>query len=226
MAGVTGEPVARRGRGRPPGRSAEQERQRKQTRDAILSAAAEIFSSKPYFQATIYDLIGAAGISRATFYDHFDSKLALAVVLYDNITDDWHTHFDKLAERDDWTRDMVKLWIRDLAELYRAHGFVTSLVEQLTICEVSFRNRLSQDRDALIRRLAGKGLASFEAAFDGTAKSAETLARMRLLLIQLDKVCGMISGNDDLAPDDEEALVDVVAGLLLSTLRVSPSQKF
>jgi hypothetical protein len=46
-------------RGRPAGRTAFQEEQRRQTRAAVMSAAAEVFSSAAYVYATIDDITRA-----------------------------------------------------------------------------------------------------------------------------------------------------------------------
>lgn len=53
------------------------EEQRLMTRRRIVDAAIATFASKGYTNTTIEDLVAAAGVSRATFYLHFESKLAL-----------------------------------------------------------------------------------------------------------------------------------------------------
>ena len=85
-------------RGRPAGRTAFQEEQRRQTRAAIMAAAAEVFSNAAYVYATIDDITRAAGISRATFYMHFESKLSLAFSIYEDLSQDWQEHFDTMSE--------------------------------------------------------------------------------------------------------------------------------
>jgi AcrR family transcriptional regulator len=199
-------------RGRPPGRSPYQEKQRQQTRAAILGAAAEIFSSTPYIHATIDDIVGAARVSRATFYDHFESKLALAVAIYDGIAADWLGHFDRLAERTSWDDASLQAWIRALADLYVAHGYVTPLVEQLMIFEQSFRRRVDRDRDALIDRLAEAGVGGFAAALGATPDAILQRARIRLLLLRLDQICGIVSRPDAVSTVDATAYIEVLAG--------------
>jgi AcrR family transcriptional regulator len=53
------------------------DRHRIMTRDHILSAALEAFAERGYVAATIDDIVRRAGIGRATFYLHFDSKAAV-----------------------------------------------------------------------------------------------------------------------------------------------------
>ncbi len=62
-------------------RSARAEAQRGQRRDAILKAAAVLFSRQGYHATSVADVIAAAGISRGTFYLYFDNKDSLFLEL-------------------------------------------------------------------------------------------------------------------------------------------------
>ena len=53
------------------------ERHRIMTRDQIMASALEAFAERGYVAATVDDIVGRAGIGRATFYLHFDSKAAV-----------------------------------------------------------------------------------------------------------------------------------------------------
>lgn len=198
-------------RGRPPGRSPYQEEQRRNTRSAILTAAAEIFATKAYVHATIDDIIAGSGISRATFYVHFQSKLALAIAIYDGITNDWIAHFDRLGEMVPLQVDPVKHWVLGLANLYVAHGYVTPLTEQLAIFEQHFRERLALDQDALIERLADAGVPGFTTAIGNDREALLQRTRMRLLLQRLNQVCGFVSNQGAIPPAEIDAYVDVMA---------------
>lgn len=57
------------------------ERQRAQTRDAILAASMRVFQQKSPDAAVIGDLIGEAGVSRGSFYNHFKDVEAVIVAL-------------------------------------------------------------------------------------------------------------------------------------------------
>lgn len=196
-------------RGRPGGRSAFQEEKRRQTRSAILAAAGEVFSATPYSYATIDDIIRTAGISRATFYMHFESKLALALAIYDGITADWMGVFDQLLAMKVHDANALKAWIAALAALYVDHGYVTSLVAQLEIFEPSFRQRLRSDRDELIDRLGRGGVGGFaDACADGEAGFMQR-ARAHLILKRLDQVCSDISLPDMLSAVEADAYVSL-----------------
>ncbi|MFV8053258.1 TetR/AcrR family transcriptional regulator [Mycobacterium sp. 48b] len=53
------------------------DRHRIMTREHIMAAALEAFAERGYVQVTIDDIVRRAGIGRATFYLHFDSKAAV-----------------------------------------------------------------------------------------------------------------------------------------------------
>jgi len=202
-------PAARRGR--LGGRSQFQEEQRRQSREAILAAAAEIFAKTPYVYATIDDIIRAAGVGRATFYVYFESKLSLAVAIYEGVADDWLVLFDQLATLRPLDLPQLEQWIRALAQLYVDHGFVTPLVAQLEIFEESFRYRLRQDRDLLIERLANAGVSVFAAAF-GSDEAARILrARAHLLLRRIDQVCGETLQLEVENRDEADAYISILA---------------
>ncbi|SNS61060.1 transcriptional regulator, TetR family [Sphingomonas laterariae] len=205
-------PTAKRlpGRGRPGGRTAFQEEKRRQTRAAILAAAGDVFSATPYVYATIDDIIRAAGISRATFYMHFESKLALALAIYDGIAADWQGLFDRLATGDGRDASGLKAWVGTLAALYVDHGYVTSLVGQLEIFEPSFRQRLHDDRDALIDRLSAAGVGGFAMARGETPAQQIERARAHLLLRRIDQVCGDVSVNGALSTAEAAIYVDLL----------------
>jgi AcrR family transcriptional regulator len=64
------------------GRAARALRQRARTRARILAAATDIFARDGFAAASVADILTEAGVSRGTFYSHFDSKeAALGAIL-------------------------------------------------------------------------------------------------------------------------------------------------
>ena len=178
------------------GRNEFQQQRKEQTRAAILAGAATVFSATPYVFATIDELIAAAGVSRATFYTHFDSKLALALAIYDSIEADWQGLYRELAAMAKPDRPTLEDWLRRLAHIYVEHGYITSLVIQLATFEPSFRRRLRSDGDRLIDRLGAAGVGGFRAAVSGDAARVQA----RLILTRLDQICADLAAGDILSP--------------------------
>jgi AcrR family transcriptional regulator len=57
-------------------------------RDRLLSAVAEVVHRQGYAEMTVEDIIGEAGVSRRTFYDHFKSKDRVFLAAYDAIVEE------------------------------------------------------------------------------------------------------------------------------------------
>lgn len=51
-------------------------------REAVLSAALELFSTKGYFATSVPDIVAAAGVSVGALYHHFKDKLGIARAMY------------------------------------------------------------------------------------------------------------------------------------------------
>jgi AcrR family transcriptional regulator len=80
------------------------------TRRRIVAAARKVFVNKGYTRATIEDITAAAGVSRATLYQHFDSKYALLAVATEKMR----------AEAVEGARQLTDILLsRDRAELRR-----------------------------------------------------------------------------------------------------------
>lgn len=65
-------------------------RRRAQTRRRILRAAAEVFSRKSVPEATVEDVLQAAGVSRRTFYQLFSDKVDLLAAVYARSIENLH----------------------------------------------------------------------------------------------------------------------------------------
>jgi AcrR family transcriptional regulator len=70
---------------RPDGRTERAQRQREERRAAILDAALNVFADKGYHNASITDLVQAAGVARGTFYLYFESKSEVFTALIDEL---------------------------------------------------------------------------------------------------------------------------------------------
>lgn len=174
------------------GRNALQESRRRQTREALLAAAGEVFGQKPYLFATIDDIIRAAKVSRASFYMHFESKLALASTIVEGITANWQFLFKELPGIDKTDIPAIEAWIERLVQVYRNHGYISVLVVQLDHFENEFHDRVEQMRVALIEQLA-RHLPSFRTALQPDHAGARARAAAHLLFQRLDHLCSEIS---------------------------------
>jgi len=217
-------PVQKRKRGRPAGRTASQEESFRQTRAAILAAAARLLSGRSYAETTIDDIIRTAGIGRTTFYLHFESKLALATAIYDSIADDWHELCLELRGIAPGDVPGLVAWIGRMSDLYVAHGYVSHLVVQLPVFEPKFEERLKTDRDGLIDILGSVGIGGFAIAARAPADGplSRERARAHLLLVRLDHLCHDLSRGRIWQPADMAVQVRLVAEELAEFLSMTP----
>lgn len=67
------------------GRTVRAQKAREARRSQILEGALEVFADKGYHEATVRDVVRAAGVARGTFYLYFDSKEAIFHELLDDL---------------------------------------------------------------------------------------------------------------------------------------------
>ena len=63
------------------------ERRRQLTRDALVAAAAEVFTQKGFHAASLDEIAEAAGFTRGAIYSNFGSKEELLFAVYDRLDD-------------------------------------------------------------------------------------------------------------------------------------------
>lgn len=158
---------------------------------AILAAGREVFARVPYSAVTIDDIAGAAGISRVTFYAHFDSKLALAAEIWQSKEARWHplfTHLIADAANGRVDRAYMVQWIGDLQTIYETDRYISLLASQLAFFEVDFRSRLALERQQIIDTLAAEVPHLIPDKLTPTERAWHN-ARLHLLLMRLDHHC-------------------------------------
>lgn len=95
--------------------------QREMTRERLVQAAAESFSTRGYVATTIDDITGGAGATRATFYLHFKSKADVVLEVVDKLGGEYRSAYRLLVaavEQPDaeaiqrWLARTVLIWDR------------------------------------------------------------------------------------------------------------------
>lgn len=170
------------------GRSAFQEEQIRQTRQRILDAATQVFNAKPYFGATIADIVKVARISRVTFYLHFPSKLAVAADLVRQTKPRARAHFATLADLPRGDVAALARWVEGLRAIYVEAGFLSVLAVQIRLLEPEGQGVIDAMGEDLLDGL-GAHFPAF-AALDATDRAAmRRRVRARNLLQRLDAFC-------------------------------------
>jgi AcrR family transcriptional regulator len=200
------------------GRAAYLRRRRDATRAAILLAGRQVFARATYIEARIDDIIRAAGVSRATFYAHFATKLDLAYAIYDEIAPQTTALFARLPGLVDGDALAMRGWLLEFVGLYVGHRYVTPLIAQLQLFEDSFRQRMAADGDALIDLVGRAGVPSFARAMGKSEDAARQRIRARLLFNRVAYVCAQVA-RGEIASEQADTWLAVVGEEMIAFLR-------
>ncbi|MBN1788132.1 MAG: TetR/AcrR family transcriptional regulator [Sedimentisphaerales bacterium] len=86
------------------------------TRQKIIAAAKNLFSTHGYSQTTIDDIITAAGVTKGAFYHYFKSKEIICGEIIDSIQDEYHNIFESLSSKLD-PLEKLKTLIKQILHL-------------------------------------------------------------------------------------------------------------
>jgi AcrR family transcriptional regulator len=165
---------AKRKRGRPPAGDAGPP-----TRDLLLDAAAGVFAERGYAGASVDRIAAAAGLSKGTFYWHFDSKEALFLALVDERIDAparLLMDVTRTAPAGDATAPVVS---RGLADLFTGQRDLLILLQEYWAAaarSAPVRRRYRRRQAALVDGLAGALRARHEVTGVPLTLPAESLA--------------------------------------------------
>jgi AcrR family transcriptional regulator len=161
--------------------------QRAETRRRLQDGARALFATKPYHDATIDEIAAHAGISRATFYLHYDGKQAL---LRDLLADDMVAQ-RKLFERlvggsDDPGPEAIVEWVRAYVSAFSRRRAALSLFYTVLGNDPDFLQAITAERDALFDDI-GRHSAAFRFAPDAAGRARRVAAH--LLIFQIEQFC-------------------------------------
>ncbi len=128
-------------------------------RDALLSAAAQVFAEKGFFSTRITDITKAAGVSAGSFYTYFESKEEILGAVMDSFRagDPSETTFaptTSVGDAEVWLRTALTTAVErfaDNARMWRA-------VQQAALGTEQIRSRVRDQQDEVVASVAA-GLA-------------------------------------------------------------------
>ena len=130
------------------------------SRERLLGAAADAFCRAGYFAVSVEDIVKQAGVSRMTFYRHFNGKAALALDLFRHNVELGLPRFVSIAAADFGDRATVERWIGSLFDADRRSGQLLRVFIQANAGEPDFTNSAQQLIGNLISEL-GKAIPAF-----------------------------------------------------------------
>jgi len=103
------------------------EQQKAASRERLLDAAVEVFNEVGFRNATIDQIVSAAGAARATFYLYFKDKTAVAAGIARRLTPKARASFETLATLRDPSLQTLEKWVAS----YRMNSPSGSLEAQM-----------------------------------------------------------------------------------------------
>ena len=165
-----------------------QERQKQKSRDSILQAARAVLAEKSYAAMAIEDVIARAGVSRATFYKHFDSKFAIGRELHNEFAPRLSAVYDALLAYDDPTEAELIDWIKQVVALYRENrDLIVTFAHMLAIEPAFHPIMIGIIRDTELRW--AKRIPAFRLTGLSGTEAMRAHIESRLLLRQLNDFC-------------------------------------
>ena len=95
------------------------ERRKIETRELILSVAADMFSTRGYQDSSIDDIGESAGVSRATVYAYFKSKDAILLALIDQMWAEAIEIYTAFGSLPDWSARSIAAWLNGFAQRWQ-----------------------------------------------------------------------------------------------------------
>lgn len=185
-----------------------QRAQRAATREKLIAGAVKVFAEKGYANATVDDVLRESGVSRASFYAHFPSKVALVSAIADGFVPLWQPMYEELAGMQIPDQIGLEDWCRRNVALYRQNETTCLILTQATSIEPDLYWKIAGYQDVLIDMLA-RGIPALAHLLTDQAGRH----RAAFALSQLDQACYFLTVRRS-RQDPEAAIVAMAAQLL------------
>jgi len=156
------------------------------SRERLLAAGIEKFCDDGYMYVSVEDIARAAGVSRVTFYRHFNGKGDLAIELFKRATAAAMPELLRIRHSDFRNRAVVARWIGALFAADRANGRLLRVFTDATIDQASFTRRAQEFIGELILQL-GESIPAFDVRPDRPDQRRNWLEAWLLLYEILDQ---------------------------------------
>lgn len=166
------------------GRNARQEAQHQATRRRLIMAATSVLAAKGFAGTVVADVLAEARVSRATFYAHFDSIIALVEAIADDFVPVWQPVYGQLAGLLDGDIEALRRWCARMVAIYRDNEAICVILGQAAMMDQQVYWKIAGYQSMLIDLIA-----------DGDPRLAhlrhDEAARLRaaLMLTQFDQAC-------------------------------------
>lgn len=143
-----------------PQRPSLRDAQRALTRTRILDAAGHLFASRGYAATSIDHIAEGAGVSRATYYLHFTSKLEVMNALLEGLLPEVHALYQELLSHPRPSEADVRQFVERFFAFYASHGELISASVQAEAADRTYSHRVETLSWSLVALFAPPGRAA------------------------------------------------------------------
>ncbi len=181
---------------------------------ALINAAATVFKSKGYRNATIDDIADAAGVSRPTVYKYTQSKRALLDSMVDALLDSITSQLHEVLATDDPPADklrrLIAIHVETATSMHTFYGILfseeTELSDEARARFRSFSHAVAVDFQALLNDCLAAGAA---------AQGVDTWIAANLVLSMLTSLYRWYDPTGPTSPRQLEHQIAAVLGALM-----------
>jgi AcrR family transcriptional regulator len=130
--------------------------QKEESRRRLMDAAECVFNRAGYIAPSVDDIAQEAGVSRQTFYRHFDGKLAIALDYFERQNDISLPLWLKIGDIDFTDRAVVTGWITELFDFNEARRLSLRTFVEMGITEPAFLDRIKALIQGIVDTLGDK----------------------------------------------------------------------
>jgi len=154
--------------------------QKAQTRARILEAALQQFNAVGFYGATIDQIAGAIGASRATFYLHFPDKEAVLKALLDDYLARAVVQMSRMPGPIP-SRQQLNEWMAELVAFYETEHLSIAMISEISAIAPSTSGIQEKSRGAIAGAL-GRNVAAFAKGAGGEAEVEREVTSDSLIL--------------------------------------------
>src|SRR6201994_413865 len=137
--------------------------QKEESRRRLIEAAERVVNCARYIAPSGDDIAQEAGVSRQTFYRHYDGKLAIAMEYFERQNDVSLPLWLKIGDLDYTDPAVVIAWITELFDFNEARRLSLRTFVEMGISEAAFVDRIKELIPFIVETL-GDRIPAFAAA--------------------------------------------------------------
>jgi len=196
--------------------------QKEESRRRLIEAAERVFNRAGYIAPSVDDIAQEAGVSRQTFYRHYDRKLAIAMEYFERQNDVSLPLWLKIGDIDYTDPAAVIGWITELFDFNEARRLSLRTFVEMGTVEPEFVDRVKALIPSIIDTLGDK-IPAFAAARGKGPTARRRWVNAWLFFYHLREQCSMNASG--FMSTDRTHVIDAFTDGFLDLLNPEPSPR-